>query len=212
MTFGGAWSTWATPESDLSHLHYYQLPNLPPLDTDAGGKVMAELVDRHQASLVVVDTMARAVAGAEDESDTYRDFYRFTGRRLKEVRTSLLRLDHAGKDPTKGQRGSSGKADDVDVVFRLAVVEGRVILKRTHSRVPWVPAEVVFDRQEEPNLRHVLVDIGWPAGTAPVADLLDTCEVPLDASVTTAMRTLKSTGNGRRRTIVMAALKYRRIR
>lgn len=200
------------PESDLSRLHYYQLPAMPPLDSAAGGKVMLEIVQRHQAGLVVVDTMARAVAGAEDDSDTYRAFYRHTGLRLKEAGVSLLRLDHAGKDPTKGQRGSSGKADDVDVVFRLAVVDGRVVLRRTHSRVPWVPAEVTLEREEEPNLRHVLVDSGWPSGTAAVADLLDELDVPIDATITNALRSLKASGHGKRRTVVMAALKWRRMR
>lgn len=200
------------PESDLSRLAYYQLPNLPPLDSERGGEAMAQIVERHEAQLVVVDTMARAVAGPEDDADTYRDFCRHTGRRLKEARISLLRLDHAGKDPSRGQRGSSSKDDDVDIVFHLTVVESRIVLKRTRTRVVWVPAEVALERQDEPNTRHVLVDNGWPSGTGPVARLLDELDVPLDATITAALKMLKAAGHGKRRTVVMAALKWRRSR
>jgi hypothetical protein len=200
------------PEDDLSLLAYYQLPSLPPLDTERGGQVLEEIVGRHGAELGVLDTMARVVQGAEDESDTYRAFYAHSGVRLKRLGVALLRLDHAGKDLTRGQRGSSGKADDVDVVFRLGVVEDKVVLTRTHSRVPWVPAEVALQRQTEPVLRHVRTDGGWPSGTKETADLLDDLGVPLDATVTAAIRAFKVAGRGRRRQVVAAGLKWRKIR
>jgi hypothetical protein len=200
------------PDDDLSKLAYYQLPSLPALDTDRGGQVLEALARRHAAELAVIDTMARAVDGAEDDADTYRAFYTHTGVRLKRMGVALLRLDHAGKDIGKGQRGSSGKADDVDVVFRLGIVEGCVVLTRTHSRIPWVPAEVTLRRELEPNLRHVLTDGGWPAGVADVARLLDQLGIPLDATTAGAVRTLKLAEKPRRRQLVGAALRFRRER
>ncbi|MHB1928976.1 MAG: AAA family ATPase [Acidimicrobiales bacterium] len=197
------------PDSDLSRLHYYLLPSLPSLDTDLGGQVLEAICRRYTAQLVVVDTMARAVTGDENESDTYRDFYRHTGRRLKAAGTALLRLDHQGKDPTAGQRGSSAKCDDVDVVFRLTAVDDGFKLRRTHSRVAWVPPEIDLVRHADP-LRHVLATGLWPDGTKEIAQLLDELQVPLDARVADAMRALTGGGQGRRKQVVAAALKWRR--
>jgi hypothetical protein len=202
------------PDDDLSRLHYFQLQSLPPLDSEIGGNVLVELAQDLGAEIVVVDTMARAVSGEENSSDTYRHFDRYTGRRLKAAGIAVVRLDHQGKDPNLGQRGSSAKDDDVDLIWRLSVVDGRrVMLKRTHSRVSWVPAEVMLLREEEPRLRHVVIDDTWPAGTADVAALLDEAAVPLGATVNNALTALRNRdGKGRRRAVVMAALKLRRTR
>lgn len=200
------------PSDDLSRLAYYQLPLLPPLDTPRGGETLEELLVEHQAELVVLDTMARVVDGDENDSGTYRDFYANCGVRLKRLGVSLVRLDHAGKDPTRGQRGSSSKADDVDVVFRLSVTGDRVVLTRTHSRVPWVPAEVALRRETEPLLRHVLEDAGEPSGVDETVRLLEELEVALDATLTAAEAALRDAGVGRRRQLIAAALRTRRER
>jgi hypothetical protein len=42
---------------------------------------------------------------------------------LKSDGRSLLRLDHTGKDPGKGQRGTSAKDGDVDVMFQFSDVD-----------------------------------------------------------------------------------------
>lgn len=201
------------PNDDLSRLHYYQLQSFPSLDTQRGGQVLSAVVAMNRSRLVVVDTMARATIGEEDAADTYRNFYRHTGAPLKQAGVALWRLDHAGKDIARGQRGSSGKADDVDVVFQLTEQGGIVTLTRTHTRVPWVPGQIQLRRVEEPSLHHVLLGADtWPAGTAEVACLLDELEIPLDASVSMAMRALRANDNGRRKTLVLAALKWRRTR
>lgn len=201
------------PEDDLSRLAYYSLPSLPPLDTALGGKVLSDLVAKCGATVVVLDTMARVVFGEENLADTYRRFYRYTGRLLKEAGVALLRLDHEGKTSTHGARGSSAKDDDLDVVWRLSAVEGRLLkLARMRSRVPWVPAEVLLRRDEDPVLCHRLARDAVPAGTAEAAQLLDELEVPLDATSATAMRALKDAGKGRRKMVVLAAQKHRRSR
>lgn len=196
--------------SDLSRLHYFHIPALPPLDTDLGGAVLAAQVERFGAALVVVDTTASSVGGGENDADTYRAFYRHTGRRLRAAGVTLARLDHGGKDRTKGQRGSSAKDDDVDLVFEMTDAGEHLVLRRTRSRFPWVPPEVRFTRREEPVLRHVVVDTATPAGTLEVVKLLDTLGLPVQTSVRVAMTALRDSGNGRRRDLVAAALKHRR--
>ena len=199
-----------TAASDLSRLHYFHMPALPPLDTDLGAAVLAAQVERFGAVLVIVDTTASSVGGGENDADTYRSFYRHTGRRLRALGAALVRLDHGGKDRTKGQRGSSAKDDDVDVVFEMTDLGDQFVLKRTRSRVAWVPPEVRFRRQEEPLLRHVLEPVALAPGALDVAEELDRLGVPLDATVRAAETALRKAGNGRRRDVVAAALKYRR--
>jgi RecA-family ATPase len=133
------------PDDDLSHLHYYQLPPVPPLDGELGGQILTSIAIERGVDLVVIDTMARAVDGKENDADTLRAFYRFTGRILKAAGIALWRLDHQGKEEARGQRGSSSKDDDVDVVFRLTRLDAKTLkLTCTHKRVPWVPHEVTI--------------------------------------------------------------------
>ena len=202
------------PNTDLSHLHYYQLSNLPPLDTKHGGRTLVGIAQRDNACWVVVDTVASSVEGAEDSADTLRAFWSYTGLPLKQAGIALLRLDHMGKEPGRGQRGTSQKNADIDVVFRLSALdsEGFVVLKRTHTRISWVPPEVKMRRETDPYLRHVLAPTEWPAGTAEVAALLNELKVPLDAGRATAGAALKEAGKGRRNAVISAALKYRRGR
>ncbi len=200
------------PGSDLRLLAYLLLPNLPPLDTAAGGAALMGLVRDHEPALVVFDTMARAVTGDENEADTFRDYYRYTGARLKAAGVAVVRLDHSGKDTGRGQRGSSAKNDDVDLVWRLTAEGRQVILHRTHCRVDWVPDVVRLARRDGP-LHHATIDpTTWPDGTADLAAELDDHQVPLDATITTAVETLKRHGPGRRKALVGTALRYRKAR
>lgn len=198
------------PDDDLSHLHYALLPLLPPLDTVDGGQALTESAVAVGAKLVVIDTTARSIGGTENDSDTLRAFARCTGIPLKQAGIAYARLDHAGKDATKGQRGTSAKNDDVDVVLRLERIEGGVKLTATHRRMSWYPETTSVHIGEDNGTTTFGVDAaGWPAGTAETADLLDDLGVPTDASGNTACKALKEAGNGRRRALVLAAQRWR---
>lgn len=201
------------PDDDLSRLLYYQLPPLPPLDGELGGEILTTIAIDRGVDVVAIDTMARAVSGGESDADTMRAFYRYTGRILKAAGIALVRLDHAGKDEAMGQRGSSAKADDVDIVLRLTRQDNKLLkLTRTHSRVPWVAAEITIVQEVEPMLRHIVSADAVPAGTHDCAVALDELEVPLDATASTAVAALKRVDRGSRKQVVLAALKYRRAR
>lgn len=201
------------PDADLSRFHYYLLPTLPPLDSEAGGVALMRIVERHRPSVVVIDTMARVVDGEENSADTYRAFYRATGMRLKQAGVALLRLDHAGKQKDKGERGSSAKGDDVDVSWELREVGGgEFLLKRSYTRVSWVPEAIKMRRETDP-LRHNagLAAGGWPSGTAGCAAHLDDLELPLDVTVSAAITELRRHDlSPRSKQVVSAALRYRR--
>ena len=158
--------------------------------------------------------MARVVDGDENSSDTYRDFYRHTGMRLKAANVALWRLDNAGKDAAKGQRGSSAKVDDVDVVWFLErSKDGEITLTCTHSRLRWVRPKLIFRLESDPELlRHVLTPHEYAAGSLECIHALDELEVPVDATLATAIAVLRQHGQGRRREIVSDAMRYRKQR
>lgn len=109
-----------TPGQLDGWLHYKSFPSLPDLDRPDGGRALLCLAQAHDAEVVIIDTLARTVGGPENDSDTYRAYAKATGKLLKAAGIACLRIDHAGKDAAAGQRGSSAKNDDVDVVWELS--------------------------------------------------------------------------------------------
>jgi hypothetical protein len=201
----------------LERLHYALLPDLPPLDTPQGSVAMMERIDAVRAAhptarhATVIDTMGRAVAGEENDADTYRDFSRLTGMQLRRRCITWVRCDHAGKDPSKMQRGSSAKNDDVDVVWLLVPTNSGITLKRDKARMGWVPERVVFAKIDDP-LRYERRTDDWPEGTGELANLLDRLEVAHDATSKVAIARLREFGEPRRRQLVLAALRFRSLK
>ena len=129
-------------DTDLTRLHYASLPPIGSLDKPEGAKQICDLARACQAELVIIDTFARAVEGAENDADTVRNFYRWTAMNLKQEGRSLMRIDHAGKDLKKGARGTSAKNDDVDLVWQMTKVDGRLVLIRQKHRHTWIPERI----------------------------------------------------------------------
>ncbi len=198
------------PDDDLSRLHYYLLPDLPPLDTAAGGRDLRDLAAAHDAEVVVIDTTTSATTGAENDADTIRAYWQHCGRLLKGDGRTVWRIDHAGKDLKRGQRGTSHKAGDVDVVWELTVRDGTSLrLQATHRRVRWVPDQVDLVRFDDP-LRHELAIESWPTGTSECAALLDKLEVPLDLGGRRVRQVFREAGHSAGNEIIAAAIRYRR--
>lgn len=197
------------PHSDLDRLGYALLPSLPNLDTAEGGVKLLELVEAFDARVVIIDTMSRAVGGGENDSDTFRSFYEHTGLELKRRGVTYARLDHAGKDPTAGQRGSSAKGDDVDVVWEVTGFDGGLRLRRHAVRMGWVPAEV---KLFESDTGFRIEAERWPDGTADLAQRMFLLGVDFDGSISAAQDKLRVAGEPKRRSLVAAAVKYQRAR
>lgn len=203
------------PHSDFSRLRYALLPQLDPLDTAIGGKSLLHIVDTVHSEfpgkhlVIILDTMGRAVQGDEDKADTIRAFYRYTGIALKQRGWTWGRLDHAGKDREKGQRGTSAKGDDVDIVWRIEKMEGGLRLKREAARMGWVPEKVGYMELADP-LRFQASKSGWPIGTEQMAEMLNTLLVPVDTTVRAARKALTEVGQGCSQAVLSAAVKYRK--
>jgi hypothetical protein len=201
-------------DTDLSHLHYALLPTIPPLDTSDGGYIVVEAAKHYRVELVVVDTTARAVGGEENDANVYRAFYEHTGKPLKQAGIAWVRLDHAGKEVSKGQRGSSAKNDDVDVVWRLERREGNDLkLVATKRRMAWVPETADLpSRETEHGTTHVANAPTYPTGTFDVVKVLDRLGTPIGDGRRKVRAVLKEHGVSAGHDAVAAALKIRRQR
>jgi hypothetical protein len=145
------------PDDDFALFHWYSLQPWPPLDTAAGGALVVATVEKHHARLVVIDTQSKMLHGEEDKQPTQQAFYQHTLIPLKRLGVSVVIIDHAGNDPTK-PRGSSGKRDDVDTVWRVSdPMKNRLLLDRTHHRRAHDVDRLFIDRLLDP-LRHLPTD------------------------------------------------------
>lgn len=207
-----------SPADDLSHLHYAHLPAMPGLDTPEGGQTLLHATQHLGARLVVIDTTARMLEfGRHTENDAapFQAFYRCTGMLLKQAGVAWVRIDHAGKSKEAGQRGSSAKADDVDVVVALTRTDSGVTLTATHRRMSWYPERVDIDvRQPTADTpAEFSIPSGRPfaAGTADAVRLLDQLGLPVDISVRAAAKAVRESGNTLRQAVIADAVRSRRL-
>ena len=199
------------PTDDYSRFIYVGAMSFgSDLDSSEGGEALVAFAKECGADLVAVDTMSRAVRGDENLTDTVRAFFKYTGGPLKDAGIATLRLDHAGKDKEKGQRGASGKNDDVDVVWRLDRKLEGTELTCTHKRISWVTDKVVIRRSEDEDGVVTLRrsdDAGlYPAGVKDKAAEMDGAGVPLDCST----RKVREYGVKGYDSLLRATLRYRR--
>jgi hypothetical protein len=183
--------------NDLDNLDYLSFPTLADLDSERGGLELLAAIAAYGSEFVVIDTISRAVKGEENSNDTWLDFYRHTGLKLKQAGVALLRLDHTGKDETKGQRGGSAKAGDVDAVWRLVkVTDERFRLECTDSRFQLVDKSLHLTRHDDP-LRHTVDNLSdvtdREAKIRHIIALADEANEPRDAS----RETLRTLAKGR---------------
>lgn len=203
---------------ELDHLIVYNFQNLPPLDTDEGGEHLEALAEADRPDLVILDTISRMVAGDENAADTYLQLYRCTLTRLKRKKIAVLRLDHSGKDTTRGQRGTSAKESDLDVLWSLERSgDDAFTLECRKSRSGHIPhgTLVAITREYEP-LRHtwdVQIDMN-PAKYAFAVRQMDNVHLPVTAGIEGARKALRDAGIGGflRTDILHAAIVARRNR
>lgn len=144
---------------DLDNLVLLSFPTIAKFDTKRGAQELMAAVEFYGAEIVVIDTVSRAVQGEENENDTWLNFYKHTGLRLKQAGVAMIRLDHAGKDEAKGQRGGSAKSGDVDAVWRMSKDgDEKFDLVCEAMRFPIYEARLTIRRvDDDKGLRHEVV-------------------------------------------------------
>jgi hypothetical protein len=199
---------------DLAELHYLSLPVIRPLDTHPGGDALLAAAKKVGAQLVIIDTASRTISGEENAADTWAGWYACTGIKLKRAGIALLRLDHSGKDATRGQRGSSAKAGDVDLVLRLVADGDRLDLTAEERRQAYYSERVTYHRREANGvLRHhvtTAADARDDSVTA-LIDYLDGEGIPPDAGRPAVKAYLDERGYRHTKRTLEAALRGRRV-
>ena len=168
---------------DLPRLHYSLLGDWAPLDTAQGGADLVAEAQLLNADAVVIDTTSRIISGEENTADTFINLFRHTMRPLKALGIAALRLDHAGKDPAKGERGSSAKRADVDLVYRLTQNSPDTVTLNREKNRPHLPGpDVLRLRRTENPLRHepIGVDHARAQRIADLIDILNRLAIPTD--------------------------------
>lgn len=182
---------------DLENLCYLSFPTLGKLDTKAGAEQLLQAVEEYGCDVVVLDTVSRSIGGDENENDTWLDFYRETGVRLKRAGVALIRLDHSGKDESKGQRGGSAKSGDVDAVWRLSRL-GESLFRLTceANRFPITEHVIELERLENPVLMHRRDMSARKKAEDEIIGKLAKAGVPRDGSVSVrgAMKMMRTAG------------------
>jgi len=142
---------------DLDNLYYLSFPNISAVNTKLGGKSLSQLLDYFDPKFVVIDTFSRFVEGDENSSKVAQDFYEYAGRELKRRNIAYLRIDHVGKDPGKGARGSSAKVDDLDLIWILTKSKepNVFILNNDKDRAPVPNKRLAVERTFDP-LKHLI--------------------------------------------------------
>ena len=211
----------------LPRLHYLLHPPMWALNTEQGGQQLAAWVDECGAQAVIIDTFVRSVRGEENESDTVTQFAQHTGTRLKQLGVGYLRTDHAGKDRSKGPRGTSAKRDDVDVVWSLTRSQQTTphpaggltspvkLDCEGSSRLHWVGPKLNLERTVANEVIRYTTQqgtLGSPAGVLDKVAELDTLGVPWDAGRPTCVQVLRAAGKQVQKRRLDPAIRYRRDR
>ena len=201
----------ATPD-ELDNLVVFNFASLPPLDTPDGGAHLTALADKYEPKMITLDTISRMVEGEENNASTYLQLYRCSMTPLKARGICVLRIDHAGKETGRGQRGSSAKSGDVDVVWRLSrESDDFLILEREKSRNGHGDPTVVLQKFVDPCLKFEWDACSLVDGQVmEIAKRLDRYGAALSCTRESAEAMLHEYGIGARHAKVSAALKYRR--
>lgn len=201
-------------DDNMEHLHYVLLPSIGGLDTKAGADTVIAAVTQKNIQLVIIDTTARAVEGEENDADTLRAFYRWSGVALKSLGVTWVRADHAGKDSAKGQRGSSAKNDDVDVVWKFTKRNTTsILIEATHRRMQWIPDKVELELREYNGvLMHSVVGDEITDAAQQLAKQLDNIGADVEITARAARELLKKHNIKSASDILRSALRLRRLR
>lgn len=151
-----------TPD-ELTNFSYLSFPSIESLNTKLGGQSLSQLLDHFEPQLVFIDTFSRFVDGDENSSKVAQDFYEFAGRELKKRNIAYLRIDHVGKDASKGARGSSAKVDDLDLIWTMSKTKepNVFLMKNEKARVPVTNTELLIERTFSPLKHTVRSGVDW---------------------------------------------------
>ncbi len=146
---------------DWERLKFSSLGDWPPFNTKQGVEALLREVDKHEADIVIIDSMSKVVLGDSNVNELYALMDRELLRPLKKRRVTTVVLDNFGKDPGRGLRGASAKEDIFDVVWEMAATDDEVYVTLTQTKDrtgTYVDKEVYFERERTPRTQHVYIN------------------------------------------------------
>lgn len=135
---------------DLYNLRYIMYPELPMLDTEDGGKALLGLSNENSTDVIVVDSLSKFIHGDEQDSGTHTRFYVHSLLPLRIAGRSIVLIDHAGKDISRGARGTSAKKDNVDLFMEIGRKARGAYLETKKQRHTWVAGSYMYRRFTDP--------------------------------------------------------------
>lgn len=182
-------------------LHYASYPDIPPMDTREGGDRACELAAATDPALIIIDTTSRVINGSVQSPDTITDLYNCTLMRLKRARHTIMRIDHEGKDASRGQVGANAKNADVDTVWHMTTVQKETVfrLRAEYHRSPdtadfRIRRSGGSHRPEPGPLRHTIEQDALAPQQMQLAAWLDSQGVPVSAGRPKVRELLKAAG------------------
>ena len=130
--FGKRWKAWERHHGKVDEPDLYLLPTAVNFrEPEDIARLVATIEDIEQPfSLVIVDTVARAIAGAEENSSTDMGLFVAACDEIKALTGgALLAVHHAGKDANRGARGSTALLGAVDTSLMVGKSEDIVVLR-----------------------------------------------------------------------------------
>ena len=130
--FGKRWKAWERHHGKVDEPDLYLLPTAVNFrEPEDIARLVASIEDIDQPfSLVIVDTVARAIAGAEENSSTDMGLFVAACDEIKALTGgALLAVHHAGKDSSRGARGSTALLGAVDTSLMVGKSEDIVVLR-----------------------------------------------------------------------------------
>ncbi len=200
----------------LDRLIYLHLPAFPPLDTEKGGADLVAVAHAYglkRGDVIVLDSLQRVVDGPENDSDTFRAYYRHTALALKRCGFTVIRTDNSGKATGRGARGSSSKRDDVDLEWRQSRDRDAATLSLTpdKARLAGVePLVFAYATDDEGLLRFTTVGDPFRDQVTECGRWLDELGVAPSAGERVAGRALAAGGRKVLRNVLRVAIRDRR--
>ena len=130
--FAKRWKAWENHHGVKDEPDLYLLPTAVNFREEEDiARLVATIEDIGQRfSLVIVDTVARAIAGAEENSSTDMGLFVAACDEIKALTGgALLAVHHAGKDANRGARGSTALLGAVDTSLMVGKSEDIVTLR-----------------------------------------------------------------------------------
>jgi len=175
---------------------------------------VAQAYGLQRGDVIVLDSMQRVVDGPENDSDTFRAYYRHTAEELKRCGFTVIRTDNSGKATGRGARGSSSKRDDVDLQWLVVRDRDAATLSldaASKSRLAGVePLLFAYAEDEDGLLRFTTVGDPFRDQVAECSRWLDELGLAPSTGDRAAQKALAAGGRKVLRNVLRVAIRERK--